>query len=49
LSVNQQLLPGASSNFDELAVRVQKRMSRGLSVNFNYQYCALCFDLRAEI
>jgi hypothetical protein len=37
-SVNQQLVPGASSNFNELAVRVQKRMSRGLTVNFNYQY-----------
>jgi hypothetical protein len=37
-SVNQQLVPGASSNFNELAIRVQKRYSHGLTVNFNYQY-----------
>jgi hypothetical protein len=37
-SVNQQLVPGASSNFNELALRAQHRMSHGLTVNFNYQY-----------
>lgn len=37
-SVSEQLLPGASILFNELAVRVQKRMSHGLTVNFNYQY-----------
>ncbi len=37
-SVSQQLVPGASANFNELAVRLQKRMSHGLVVNFNYQY-----------
>lgn len=37
-SVNQQLVPGASSSFNELAVRVQRRMANGLLINFNYQY-----------
>jgi hypothetical protein len=37
-SVNQQLVPGASSSFSELAVRVEHRLSHGLTVNFNYQY-----------
>ena len=37
-SVSQQLVPGASSTFNELAVRVQHRLSHGLTVNFNYQY-----------
>ncbi len=37
-SVNQQLVPGASSNFNEFAVRVQHRLSHGLSMNLNYQY-----------
>jgi hypothetical protein len=37
-SVSQQLVPGASSTFSELAVRVQHRTSHGLTVNFNYQY-----------
>jgi hypothetical protein len=37
-SVSQQLLPGASALFHELAVRVQKRTSHGLTVNFNYQW-----------
>src|ERR1035437_588056 len=37
-SVSQQLVPGAGALFHELAVRVQKRMSNGLTVNFNYQW-----------
>jgi hypothetical protein len=37
-SVSQQLVPGAGALFHELAIRVQKRMSQGLTVNFNYQW-----------
>ncbi len=37
-SVSQQLVPGASTLFHELLVRVQKRTSKGLTVNFNYQW-----------
>jgi hypothetical protein len=37
-SVSQQLIPGASGLASELAVRVQKRTSQGLTVNFNYQW-----------
>jgi hypothetical protein len=37
-SVSQQLVPGASALFHELAVRVQKRTSHGLTINFNYQW-----------
>jgi hypothetical protein len=37
-SVSQQLVPGAGTLFHELAVRVQKRTSHGLTVNFNYQW-----------
>jgi hypothetical protein len=36
--ISQQLVPGASTQFHELAVRVQKRTSHGLTVNFNYQW-----------
>lgn len=37
-SVSQQLIPGASGLASELAVRVEKRTSQGLTVNFNYQW-----------
>jgi hypothetical protein len=37
-SVSQQLVSGAGSLFHELAVRIQKRTSHGLTVNFNYQW-----------
>ncbi|MDR3724489.1 MAG: carboxypeptidase-like regulatory domain-containing protein [Terracidiphilus sp.] len=37
-SVSQQLVPGASALFHELAIRVQKRTSHGLTYNFNYQW-----------
>lgn len=37
-SVSQQLIPGASALFDELAIRVAKRTSHGLTINFNYQW-----------
>jgi len=37
-SVSQQLVPGSSALFHELAIRVQKRTSHGLTVNFNYQW-----------
>jgi len=37
-SVSQQLVPGAGLLFHELAVRVQKRTSHGLTINFNYQW-----------
>lgn len=37
-SVSQQLIPGAGTLFHELALRVAKRTSHGLTVNFNYQW-----------
>lgn len=37
-SVSQQLIPGASALFHELAVRVAKRTSHGLTMSFNYQW-----------
>jgi hypothetical protein len=37
-SVSQQLVPGAGTLFHELAVRLQKRTSHGLTVDFNYQW-----------
>lgn len=37
-SVSQQLLPGSSALFHELAVRIQKRTSHGLTMDVNYQW-----------
>ena len=37
-SVSQQLVSGGSLLFHELAVRIQKRTSHGLTINFNYQW-----------
>lgn len=37
-SVTQQLASGASALFHELVVRVQKRVSNGLTFNLNYEY-----------
>lgn len=37
-SVSQQLVSGGGLLFHELAVRVQKRTSHGLTINFNYQW-----------
>ncbi len=37
-SVTEQVVPGQSSNFNALLIRVSKRMSYGLSFNFNYEY-----------
>lgn len=36
--VTQALVPGASAIFHELLVRVQKRMSHGLTMNLNYEW-----------
>jgi len=37
-SVTQQLVPGASANYNALIVRLEKRMSHGLDFNVNYTY-----------
>ena len=37
-SVTQQLVPGASANYNALLVRLEKRMSHGLDFNLNYTY-----------
>ncbi len=37
-SVTEQLIPGASSNFNALLVRIEKRMNNGLQFNFNYEH-----------
>jgi hypothetical protein len=37
-SVTQQLIPGASANYNALLVRLEKRMSYGLGFNINYTY-----------
>ena len=37
-SVTEQLIPGGSSNFNALLVRVEKRMDNGLQFNFNYEH-----------
>jgi len=37
-SVTQQLVPGASANYNALLVRLEKRMSHGLDFNVNYTY-----------
>jgi hypothetical protein len=37
-TMTQALVPGASATFNELLVRVQKRMSHGLTLNVNYEY-----------
>ncbi len=36
--VTEQLIPGASSNFNALMIKVTKRMSEGLQFNFNYEH-----------
>ena len=36
--VTEQLIPGASSNFNAIMVKVSKRMSHGLLFNFNYEH-----------
>jgi hypothetical protein len=36
--ITQQLAPGASSNYNALMARFQKRVSDGLTVNVNYTY-----------
>jgi len=37
-SVTQQLIPGASANYNALLVRLEKRMANGLEFNVNYTY-----------
>ena len=37
-SVTQQLVPGASANYNAILVRLQKRMANGLNFNVNYTY-----------
>lgn len=37
-SVTQQLVPGASANYNALMVRLEKRMANGLDFNLNYTY-----------
>jgi hypothetical protein len=37
-SVTQQLVPGASANYNALMARIEKRMANGLDFNINYTY-----------
>lgn len=37
-SITEQLIPGGSSNFNALLVRVEKRMDNGLQFNLNYEH-----------
>ncbi|MBX6359018.1 MAG: carboxypeptidase regulatory-like domain-containing protein [Acidobacterium ailaaui] len=40
-SVNEQLVPAASSNMNMLVARITKRLSSGLAANINYEYSRL--------
>ncbi|WP_162537385.1 carboxypeptidase-like regulatory domain-containing protein [Granulicella sp. WH15] len=37
-SVTEQLIPGASANYNALLIRLEKRMDNGLEFNVNYTY-----------